>query len=181
MSLDTHQQIASPPDADAPLIFTFHGTRGDKQQFTGLVGQSLADAEIIVPRGDISDNGANHFFRRTGESVDDRDDLAARTNRMTAFIRARRREHAAAPICGLGSSNGANIPASVVFDAPDLFDRVELMHPPIPVDTGAKSGVARARRADRRRSPRPDLPSAADQSAGALSGGPRRAGRSSPA
>ncbi len=132
MSLDTYHHFASAPTLGAPLVFTFHGTGGDEQQFTGLIEQILPDAGIIAPRGDVSEHGANRFFRRTGEGVYDMDDLAARTDKMTTFIRAHRQAHANAPIYGLGYSNGANILASVILGAPDLFDRVVLMHPLIP-------------------------------------------------
>lgn len=132
MSLDTYHHIASAPAPGAPLVFTFHGTGGDEHQFTGLIRQILPDAGVIAPRGDVSEHGANRFFRRTGEGVYDMDDLATRTENMTAFIRAHRQLHAGAPVYALGYSNGANILASVLFDAPDLFDRVVLMHPLIP-------------------------------------------------
>lgn len=64
------------------------------------------------------------------------DDLAARTEKMTGFIRVHRQAHAGAPVYGLGYSNGANILASVILNAPDLFDRVVLMHPLIPWTPG---------------------------------------------
>ncbi len=132
MSLNAYRHHSSPPAPGAPLVFTFHGTGGDEHQFPGLIRQILPDAGIVSPRGDVSENGANRFFRRTGEGVYDMDDLAARTEKMTDFIRAHRQAHAGAPVYGLGYSNGANILASVLLDAPDLFDRVVLMHPLIP-------------------------------------------------
>jgi phospholipase/carboxylesterase len=132
MSLDTYHHIAKAPAAGAPLVFTFHGTGGDEQQFTSLVEQILPQAGIVSPRGDVSEHGANRFFRRTGEGVYDMDDLAVRTAKMTGFIRAHREANPGAPVYGLGYSNGANILASVIFGSPDLFDRVVLMHPLIP-------------------------------------------------
>ncbi len=132
MTVNLYHHLAKPGTAGAPLVFTFHGTGGDEQQFTGLIQQILPDAGIISPRGDVSERGANRFFRRTGEGVYDMDDLAVRTEKMTRFIRAHREAHAGVPIYGLGYSNGANILASVILDAPDLFDRVVLMHPLIP-------------------------------------------------
>ena len=132
MSHDAYHHIARAPTAGAPLVFTFHGTGGDEHQFPGLIRQILPDAGIVSPRGDVSEAGANRFFRRTGEGVYDMDDLAARTEKMTGFIRAHRQANAGAPVYGLGYSNGANILASVIFGAPDLFDRVVLMHPLVP-------------------------------------------------
>ena len=132
MSLDTYHHIAKVPAPGAPLVFTFHGTGGDEQQFTSLIEQILPQAGIVSPRGDVSEHGANRFFRRTGEGVYDMDDLAVRTEKMTGFIRAHREANPGTPVYGLGYSNGANILASVIFEAPDLFDRVVLMHPLIP-------------------------------------------------
>lgn len=132
MSRDAYPHFARTPEAGAPLVFTFHGTGGDEHQFTGLVHQILPAAGIISPRGDVSEHGANRFFRRTGEGVYDMADLALRTKKMAEFIRAHKAENPDAPIYGLGYSNGANILASVLFEAPDLFDRAVLMHPLIP-------------------------------------------------
>jgi len=136
MSLDTYQHIVKAPATGAPLVFTFHGTGGDEHQFTSLIEQVLPQAGVVSPRGDVSEHGANRFFRRTGEGVYDMGDLAIRTAKMTGFIRAHREANPGAPVYGLGYSNGANILASVIFEAPDLFDRVVLMHPLIPWSPG---------------------------------------------
>ncbi|MFZ1467579.1 MAG: hypothetical protein WAT09_01230 [Paracoccaceae bacterium] len=53
MSLDAYNHIARAPSADAPLVFTFHGTGGDEHQFPGLIRQILPDAGIVAPRGDV--------------------------------------------------------------------------------------------------------------------------------
>ncbi|TPK73556.1 alpha/beta hydrolase [Mesorhizobium sp. B2-4-15] len=132
MSRDAYRHFAKQPEIGAPLVFAFHGTGGDEQQFTGLIGQILPGAGIISPRGDVSEHGANRFFRRKAEGVYDMADLATRTRKMTDFIRAHREANESATVLGLGYSNGANILASVIFDAPELFDRVVLMHPLIP-------------------------------------------------
>ncbi|MER9758304.1 alpha/beta hydrolase [Mesorhizobium sp. M0166] len=132
MSKSAYHHIAKAPAAGAPLVFTFHGTGGDEHQFTGLVQQLLPDAGIVSPLGDVSDHGAARFFRRTGEGVYDMDDLAARTDKMKGFIRIHKEANPGAPVFGLGYSNGANILASVIFEAPELFERVVLMHPLIP-------------------------------------------------
>lgn len=143
MSPNSYTHIAKPPAAGAPLVFTFHGTGGDEHQFAGLVRQILPDAGIVSPRGDVSEHGAHRFFRRRAEGIYDMEDLAERTTAMTGFIRAHRQAHPDAPAIGLGYSNGANILASVLFQAPDLFDRVALMHPLIPWTPTPQSGLAR--------------------------------------
>ena len=62
---------ADPPkDADAPVIFLFHGTGGDENQFFDLAGQLLPRTRRVAPRGDVSEHGALRYFRRTGEGGD---------------------------------------------------------------------------------------------------------------
>lgn len=132
MSTDLYHHLARPGAAAAPLVFAFHGTGGDEHQFTGLIGQILPDAGIVAPRGDVSEHGANRFFRRRAEGLYDMEDLARRTQRMTGFLRAHVEANPGRPVHALGYSNGANILAAVLFGAPELFDRVVLMHPLIP-------------------------------------------------
>ncbi len=132
MSLNGYTHIATKPAPGAPLVFTFHGTGGDEHQFPGLIRRMLPDAGIVSPRGDVSEYGANRFFRRRAEGVYDMDDLAERTAKMAGFIGAHADANPGAPVYGLGYSNGANILASVLLEAPELFDRVVLMHPLIP-------------------------------------------------
>ncbi len=132
MSLASYHHRAHPGAPGAPLVFAFHGTGGDENQFFDLIGQILPDAAIVAPRGDVLEQGAARFFRRTGEGVYDMPDLARRTTRMEGFVRAHKAAHPGVPVYGLGYSNGANILASVLFQAPDLFDRAVLMHPLIP-------------------------------------------------
>ncbi len=132
MSLTTYPHLAKAPAKAAPLVFAFHGTGGDEHQFFGLIEQILPTAGIISPRGDVSEQGANRFFRRTGEGVYDMPDLALRSTRMAAFLHAHKAANPGAPIYGLGYSNGANILAAVLFTNPGLFDRAVLMHPLIP-------------------------------------------------
>ncbi|WP_338721066.1 alpha/beta hydrolase [Devosia sp. XK-2] len=129
--MSAYQYRADPAgDPAAPVIFLFHGTGGDENQFFDLAGQLLPGARRVAPRGDVSEHGALRYFKRTGEGVYDMADLAVRTAAMTEFVRDVAGE--ASRVIGLGYSNGANILASVQFAAPDLFDVTILMHPLIP-------------------------------------------------
>jgi len=127
-----HFRAADGVNADAPLIFLFHGTGGDENQFFDLAGQLMPGARRVAPRGDVSEHGALRYFRRTGEGVYDMDDLAERTEAMAGFVREQIGQQSPQRVIGLGYSNGANILASVMFAAPDLFDAAILMHPLIP-------------------------------------------------
>lgn len=136
MSVAHYQGQVSAPEQNLPLVFAFHGTGGNEHQFFGLAKAMVPGAGIISPRGDVSEGGAARFFRRTSEGVYDMDDLRARTQRMAEYIAAHKASHPDRPMYGFGYSNGANILASVVFEQPDLFDRVGLLHPLIPWDPG---------------------------------------------
>ncbi|KAA2314916.1 alpha/beta hydrolase [Pseudooceanicola sediminis] len=140
-SLDKHVYETAPAKG-APVIFAFHGTGGDETQFSGLIPDVLPGAGIVAPRGDVSEHGANRFFRRTGEGVYDMEDLATRTQAMIAFVRARMAAHPDVPAYALGYSNGANILAAMSFVAPDLFARIALLHPLIPWTPEPVAGLA---------------------------------------
>jgi len=141
MSIDLYHHFARPGAADAPLVFAFHGTGGNEHQFTGLIDQILPEAGIVAPRGDVSEHGANRFFRRRAEGLYDMEDLAARTRQMTAFLRAHVQANPGRPVFAMGYSNGANILAAVMFEAPELFNRVVLMHPLIPWTPEDQAGL----------------------------------------
>ena len=145
MSIDSHIALIHEGRPDAPLVFAFHGTGGDEHQLAGLARQILPEASLVSPRGPVSEQGANRFFRRTGEGVYDMADLAMRTEAMAGFIAAHKNRHPGAPLYGFGYSNGANILASVVLQHPGLFDRVALLHPLIPWTPGPVSGLDHTR------------------------------------
>lgn len=122
----------TPGKPGAPLFFTFHGTGGDETQFHDLASELMPDAQVISPRGDVSEHGMLRYFRRKAEGVYDMEDLAARTQAMGDFIAAQKSKAGASRLIGLGYSNGANILASVIMARPDLFSEAILMHPLIP-------------------------------------------------
>lgn len=149
MSIAAYHALTRPAAKGAPLIFAFHGTGGDEHQFFDLAAQLVPGAGIVSPRGDVSEQGALRFFRRTGEGVYDMDDLALRRQKMAAFVGEHRAAHRAAnpgaPVFGFGYSNGANILASVAMAQPDLFDRIGLLHPLIPWQPRPAPGLADSR------------------------------------
>lgn len=130
------------PEVGKPLIFAFHGTGGDAHQLVALTQALAPGAGIVSPRGDVSEAGARRFFRRTGEGVYDMDDLALRTDKMIRFVEAAKAQHPGTPAFAYGYSNGANILASMVFQRPDLFERVGLLHPLIPWEPDPVAGLS---------------------------------------
>lgn len=142
MTLEAYHHLSrAPQGAAAPLVFAFHGTGGDEHQFDGLVQQLLPGAGLIAPRGDVSEHGAARFFRRTGEGRYDMADLARATEKMAAFMAAHKAAHPGRPVYALGYSNGANILATVLMQAPELVDRAALLHPLIPFEAPAQPGL----------------------------------------
>lgn len=128
--------------ADAPALFLFHGTGGDEHQFTDLAAELLPGARRIGVRGDVSEGGALRYFRRLAEGRYDMADLARATAKMSGFVASLTAgEPKPAEVIGLGYSNGANILASVLFEAPERFDRAVLMHPLIPFTPAPQPGL----------------------------------------
>lgn len=126
---------------DVKIAFTFHGTGGDEHQFHGIGQRLFPGFHVVSPRGEVSEQGANRFFRRTAEGVYDMADLARRTQDMAAFIEKEAGEVDAHWIAGLGYSNGANILASVMFARPDLIHEAVLLHPLIPFEPAPQPGL----------------------------------------
>jgi phospholipase/carboxylesterase len=125
-------EVAAP--AGSRLLFLFHGTGGDENNLVALGRQLMPEAHLIAPRGDVSEGGALRFFKRTAEGVYDMADFARATEKMGRFVAEQAERLEPASVAALGYSNGANILASVLFDAPDRIDRAVLMHPLIPFE-----------------------------------------------
>jgi phospholipase/carboxylesterase len=142
MSKDAYIHKLLPGSPGSPLLFVFHGTGGDENQLLSLGRELVPQATIVSPRGDVSEQGAARFFRRTGEGVYDMDDLQRATEKMAGFVKAHIEAAKPSSVLGLGYSNGANILASVVFAAPAMFDATVLMHPLIPFEPEINGSLA---------------------------------------
>ena len=145
MSYDSYVHRARPGASGAPILFVFHGTGGDENQFFEFGGRLLPNATVISPRGDVSEHGAARFFRRKAEGVYDLDDLSRATERMSEFVTANRERYGSSTVLGLGFSNGANILANMMIEKPGLFDAGVLMHPLIPFVPKDRKAGAEAR------------------------------------
>jgi phospholipase/carboxylesterase len=90
-------------------------------------------------RGDVSEGGALRYFRRVGEGRYDMTDLARATKKLAAWV-----PQVAPPgeRIALGYSNGANIIAATLFEAPGTFDSAVVMHPLIPFTPAPQPGLA---------------------------------------
>lgn len=118
--------------AGSPLVFMFHGTGGDENQFFDLAREQMPEAHLIAVRGDVSEKGSLRYFRRQAEGVYDMEDLVWRAGRLAQFVRQQVARVAPTGVGAFGYSNGANILATLLFEQPDLVDAAALMHPLIP-------------------------------------------------
>ena len=132
MASDAYIHKHLPGEPGGALLFAFHGTGGDEQQLLEMAQGVMPSATVISPRGDVSEHGSARFFRRTAEGVYDMDDLARASAKMAGFVSAHIEAAKPSAVFGIGYSNGANILASTMFEAPGLFDAAVLMHPLIP-------------------------------------------------
>ena len=145
MAIEAYKFRKTAAQPGAPLVFTFHGTGGDENQFFGLAEEIWPLASLISPRGDVSEHGALRFFRRKAEGLYDFEDLERRRLSMADFVRSHKERAAPGRTIGLGYSNGANILAAVALEDAELFDEIILMHPLIPWTPSDNTGLARLR------------------------------------
>ncbi|WP_421758721.1 alpha/beta hydrolase [Devosia sp.] len=124
-----------------PALFLFHGTGGDEHQFLDLGAELMPGARRIGVRGDVSEGGALRYFKRLAEGRYDMADLGRATKKLAGFVGGVTAAEPASPTVGLGYSNGANILASVLFEAPERFDVAVLMHPLIPFAPKPQPGL----------------------------------------
>jgi phospholipase/carboxylesterase len=121
----------------APAFFLFHGTGGDEHQFTDLAAELKPGVRRIGVRGDVSEGGALRYFKRVGEGRYDMADLSRAVKKLTAWVPS----VASGERIALGYSNGANIIAATLFEAPETFDVAVIMHPLIPFTPAPQPGL----------------------------------------
>ena len=121
--------------ATAPTLLLLHGTGGDENDLLDL-GKSLAPAaNLLSPRGKISENGMPRFFRRLAEGVFDEADLIQRTHELADFVVAAADRYGFSPnaVTAVGYSNGANIAASILLLRPGVLHRAVLLRAMVPL------------------------------------------------
>ena len=135
-SLDfIHRFVPAADVAAAPTLLLLHGTGGNENDLLEL-GKSLApEANLLSPRGKISENGMPRFFRRLAEGVFDEADLIHRTHELADFIATAAEHYGFSPdtITAVGYSNGANIAASMLLLHPGVIKRAVLLRAMVPL------------------------------------------------
>lgn len=144
------------PGATDLTVLALHGTGGTERDLVPLAQSLFPAANVLSPRGRVSERGAPRFFKRFAEGVFDLDDLRLQTDALAEFVNAssRRYDFDPANVWALGYSNGANIAASLLLQrSPTLVGAVLLraMTPFVPdavPDLGGKRVFLGAGRLD---------------------------------
>jgi phospholipase/carboxylesterase len=122
-------------------LLLLHGTGGNEDDLLEL-GHALDEhAALLSPRGQVSEHGANRWFRRLAEGVFDADDLLARTDQLAAFVTSAVEHYqlvasrlVASRLVAVGFSNGANIAATLLLRHPRLLRAAVLFAPMAPLN-----------------------------------------------
>lgn len=124
-----------PGSGDRTLLL-LHGTGGDENDLVPLGRQLDPEANLLSPRGRVSENGMPRFFRRLAPGRLDIADLLARTDELAAFLADAASEYGFDPsqVIALGFSNGANIATALLFQHPGLLGGAALLRPMLPYD-----------------------------------------------
>jgi predicted esterase len=112
-------------------VLLLHGTGGDENDLVPI-GSSLAPgANLLSPRGNVSENGAPRFFRRLAHGVFDVADIHKRAAELAAFVAESAKEHGfdASRVYALGYSNGANIAHAMMLLQPGVLAGGVLLRP----------------------------------------------------
>jgi phospholipase/carboxylesterase len=131
-----HRYVPAVSNATDITALVLHGTGGDENDLLPLAQELLPGAAVLSPRGKVTENGALRFFRRLAEGVFDLEDLAARTDELTAFIDEASTKYAfdREKVVALGFSNGANIAASMLLRRGAQLKGAILLSPMLPFE-----------------------------------------------
>ena len=152
MSINSYQhRIYKAEQPGSPLLFVFHGTGGDENQFFDFGRHLLPDAGLFRPAAMYPSMAPRAFSAaRAKASTIWTTSPRARAPWRNLFARTRT-VRSQSNVIGLGYSNGANILASVMLSHPELFDEAILMHPLVPWTPAPQTRPCRQARIDHRR------------------------------
>jgi predicted esterase len=109
--------------ANSTTVLALHGTGGTETDLIPLAQSLFSGANVLAPRGNISENGAARFFRRFAEGVFDIENLHEETGKLADFIAASSQRYGfeTQNVVAIGYSNGANIAASLLLSHPETL------------------------------------------------------------
>jgi len=135
-----------PREGATRTLLLLHGTGGDEEDLIPLGDMLDPTANLLSPRGKVSEQGMPRFFRRLAEGVFDLEDLRLRTTELADFVDAAARHYGfdAAGVTAVGFSNGANIAASVLLLRPATLRSAILLRAMVPLVPDSPPALAGA-------------------------------------
>ncbi len=120
-------------------MLALHGTGGTENDLVPLARSLFPDANVLSPRGKVSEHGANRFFRRLAEGVFDLDDLHRQTNDLADFVASAATQYGfdTTQLWAVGYSNGANIAASLLLQRSEVLSGAVLLRAMTPFEPEA--------------------------------------------
>lgn len=141
--LPEFEHVFVPGVGAGTTVLLLHGTGGNEHDLIPLGKQLLPSAAFLSPRGQVLEHGMPRFFHRHAEGVFDVADLQARADALARWTEARVAEYQAPPrIIAVGFSNGANIAAAVMLQAPALLAGAVLFRAMVPYAPEARPALA---------------------------------------
>lgn len=130
---DVHRFV---PGSTGATLLVLHGTGGDENDLLPLAARLAPGANLLAPRGPVSEHGMPRFFRRLAVGVFDEADLARRTGELGRFLGAAAARYAFDPrrVLALGYSNGANLAASLLLTDGAALAGGVLLRPVLPFE-----------------------------------------------
>src|ERR1700745_353972 len=123
------------PGKSERTLFLLHGTGGNERDLIPLGRERDPTAALLSPRGKALEDGMPRFFRRLAEGVFDLEDLQKRTHELADFITSAVQHYKIdiKRIVAVGSSNGANIAASMLLLRPQDLSAAVLFRTMVPL------------------------------------------------
>ena len=130
-----HEYMGAQSSNNDMTIVALHGTGGDEHDLIPFVQQVGGGAAIISPRGKVIEDGMNRFFARLGSGVFDEKDIARQVADLAEFLlnAASRYNRSIDQFAALGYSNGASMAAALLLLRPEVFSRLILLRPMLPL------------------------------------------------
>lgn len=119
------------PGEGVPLLL-LHGTGGTEHDLLPLREHLAPGSPVLAPRGRVTENGMNRFFRRLAEGVLDEDDLRFRVDELADFVVG----VDPGPWVAAGFSNGANTASALLFRRPEVLSGAVLLAAMVPFRDG---------------------------------------------
>ena len=130
---------------DGVTLILLHGTGGDEHDLLPLGADLFPGAALLSPRGQVSENGALRFFRRSAVGVLDIADWRARTHQLADFIVEASEKYDFNPgrAFAVGLSNGANIACGLLLMRPKVLAGVVLFRPMFVAEVSPQPNLTR--------------------------------------